>query len=286
MLLQSFLLGVSYYSYIYYMPIYYQNVHGYSILISAVLLLPLVIPQALFSVVGGQYISRTSRYGEILWIGFGAWTLGAGLLIRCDRFTSAGSISGYLVLIGIGVGFTFQPTLVALQAHCTKAQRAVIIGNRNLLRSLGGAIGLAVSSALTANVLKGSLPANLAYVAQSTFSVPNLSSFSPADRIAVEDAYADASRAVFVFCTPVIGIAFLCNFFIKDRGLQRPEEKAEELERAKQSLDQSAHEMQDRLPPAVVSEAHKSLGDVKADNRAADQEVNRQVSLPDRNRRR
>lgn len=228
MLLQSFLLGVCYYSYLYYLPIYYQNVHGYSILMSAVLILPLVITQSLFSVISGQYLSRVGRYGELLWTGFGIWTLGAGLLILCNRTTTAGTISGFCILIGIGVGFTFQPTIVALQAHCSKAQRAVIISNRNLLRSLGGAVGLAISSALTGNVLQSSLPANLESIAGSTFALPDLDTFSDTDRIIIEDAYASASRAVFIFCTPVIGAAFLCNFFVKDQGLQRKEEKEEE----------------------------------------------------------
>lgn len=227
MLLQSFLLGMSYYSYLYYLPLYYQNVHNYSILLSAVLLLPLVITQSVFSVISGQYLSRLGRYGELLWSGFGIWLLGAGLLITCSRNTSAGTISGFLVLVGVGVGFTFQPTIVALQAHCTKAQRAVIISNRNLLRSLGGAVGLAISSALTGNTLGSSLPAHLQYVAASTFALPDLDTFSVADRIAIEEAYASASRAVFIFVTPVIGVAFLCNAFVKDKGLQRKEEKVE-----------------------------------------------------------
>ncbi|GAB7354796.1 hypothetical protein MBLNU459_g5189t1 [Dothideomycetes sp. NU459] len=228
MLLQSFLLGCSYYSYLYYLPLYYQNVHGYTPLISAVLLLPLVIAQSIFSIISGQYISRLNRYGELLWAGFGAWTLGAGLMIAVDRSTPAGRIAGFCVLIGLGVGFTFQPTIVALQAHCTKAQRAVVISNRNLLRSLGGAVGLAVSSALMGNALRAALPPRLRFVAQNTFAAPDLAAFGPADRVAIEDAYASASRAVFVFCTPVIGVAFLACAFVKDRGLQRKEEVANE----------------------------------------------------------
>ncbi|KAL1306458.1 hypothetical protein AAFC00_005156 [Neodothiora populina] len=236
MLLQSFLLGVCYYSYLYYLPIYYQNVHGYSIIMSAVLILPLVLSQSIFSVIGGQYLSRMNRYGELLWAGFGIWTLGAGLLILCDRQTTAGTICGFLILIGVGVGFTFQPTIVALQAHCSKAQRAVIISNRNLLRSLGGAVGLAISSALTGNVLQSSLPAKLQYIAASTFALPDLDTFSRADRITIEDAYADASRTVFIFCTPVIGVALLCNIFVKDKGLQRKEERDEKQQQQPQQL--------------------------------------------------
>lgn len=89
-------------------------------------------------------------------------------------------------------------------------------------------MGLAVSSALMGNTLRSSLPAHLEYVAQSTFATPDLADFSVADRAAIELAYASASRAVFIFCTPVIGIAFLACAFVKDQGLQRKEEVVEE----------------------------------------------------------
>jgi len=228
MLLQSFLLGACYYSYLYYLPLYYQNVRGYSVLKSALLLLPLVGPQSLFSIMSGLYMSRMNRYGEILWIGFAFWTLGSGLLITCNKDTSPAMTSGFLVLIGTGTGFTFQPTLVALQAHCSKAQRAVVTSNRNFLRSLGGAVSLAVSAALLGNVLKSSLPPDLQYVASSTFATPDLATFSHSDRLLIEDAYASASRAVFIWCCPLIGACFLGCAFIKDQGLQRKEEKVEE----------------------------------------------------------
>jgi len=116
-------------------------------------------------------------------------------------------------------------TLVALQAHCPKHQRAVVTSNRNFLRSSGGAVGLAVSSAILANVLKSSLPPRLASVANSTFAAPDLSGYSQADRDAIKGAYAAASRAVFIWCVPLVGICFLLSAFIKDEGLQRQEER-------------------------------------------------------------
>jgi hypothetical protein len=36
-----------------------------------------------------------------------------------------------VAITGIGIGWTFQPTLIAFQAHCTKSHRAVVISNRN-----------------------------------------------------------------------------------------------------------------------------------------------------------
>lgn len=82
-----------------------------------------------------------------------------------------------------------------------------------------------MSSAILANVLKGSLPENLVSVADSTFAVPDLSTYSAADAEIIVNAYADASRAVFIWCCPIAGVAFLLTAFIKDRGLVRKEEQ-------------------------------------------------------------
>lgn len=75
LLLQSFLLGAVYQSYLYYLPLYYQNARGWSPIVSAALTAPMVACQSLASISSGQYISRLKRYGEIIWAGFGLWTL-------------------------------------------------------------------------------------------------------------------------------------------------------------------------------------------------------------------
>lgn len=73
--LQSFLLGAVYQSYLYYLPLYYQNARGWSPIVSAALTSPMVAMQSIASILSGQYISRLQRYGEVIWAGFGLWTL-------------------------------------------------------------------------------------------------------------------------------------------------------------------------------------------------------------------
>lgn len=73
--LQSFLLGAVYQSYLYYLPLYYQNGRGWSAIVSASLTAPMVACQSISSICSGQYISRLKRYGEVIWVGFGCWTL-------------------------------------------------------------------------------------------------------------------------------------------------------------------------------------------------------------------
>lgn len=75
MLAQNFLFGAVYQAYLYYLPMYLQNAHQYSPLMSAAISIAAVGIQAISSILSGQYISRMKRYGEVIWFGFGMWTL-------------------------------------------------------------------------------------------------------------------------------------------------------------------------------------------------------------------
>lgn len=249
MLVQSFLLGMNYYALIYYLPLYYQNVGGYDVMKSAVLILPLVLVQAAFSALGGQYMSFIGHYIEVILIGFAVWTLGSGLLVSLGADSPIGHICGFIIMVGFGAGCTFQTTNTAMQAHSPKSQRAIVISNRMLLRQLGGAVGLAISSAISGNVLASSLPAHLQYIAESTFAVPDLNTVSAADRRSISTAYANASRAVFIFCVAVIGVALVLTFFVKDKGMKREEDKIEERAREEEK-EQSDHDSEDKTEAA------------------------------------
>jgi hypothetical protein len=142
-----------------------------------------------------------------------------------ERDSPPGIIIAPLVIVGCGVGCTFQPTLVALQAHVPISRRAVIISNRNFFRCGGGAAGLAISAAVLQGALRASLPTNYQYLADNTYALPKVQG---PDFEAVLDAYMTASRAVFILQVPLIGLCFLSSAFIQDHGLGSPTEEAEE----------------------------------------------------------
>ncbi len=133
-------------------------------------------------------------------------------------------------ITGIGIGCTFQPTLVAFQAHCTKRQRAVVISDRNFFRCLGGACGLAVSGAVLQATLRSNLPPGYGHLSNSTYSLPAQSSVPGDVWGGIVNAYVHASRAVFILQVPLIGVAFLACLLIRDHGLERPKDPAEEEE--------------------------------------------------------
>lgn len=222
MLVQNFLFGAVYQSYLYYIPLYLQNARQYRAIVSAAIYSSLTVAQSMGSVLSGQYISRRKRYGEVIWLGFGLWTLGAGLTLLWKRETNLGVVIVTLMIIGVGVGCIIQPTLIALIAHSPKSRRAVITSNRNFFRCAGGAVGLAVSAAVLQAALKRNLPPAFKHLANQSYSFP--SNLSPADKSRVLDAYMAGSRAVFILAVPLMGICLLGCLLIKDRGLEHPEE--------------------------------------------------------------
>lgn len=129
------------------------------------------------------------------------------------------------IIIGVGVGNVFQPCLVAIQAHSPKALRAVVISNRNFLRALGGAVGLACSSQLLQSSLRRAIPAELRPLVASSFKLPDIESLPASQAAQVEAAYAQASHNVFISMVPIMGLCLILCMFIKDRGLSTKEAK-------------------------------------------------------------
>ncbi|KAI1673193.1 Major facilitator superprotein [Pyrenophora tritici-repentis] len=199
-LAQNFLFGFAYYAALYYLPIYFQNVLGYSPVGASALLVPGAVSMCFFS-----------------------------------RTTAPGIIGIVLAILGAGVGNVFQPCLIALQAHSPKAQRAVVISNRNFLRGLGGAVGLAVSAQVMQSSLRNSLPPHLRTLVSSSYSIPSFNNLPGADIEALLDGYMTASHTVFTVLAPFMGTCLLGCFLVKDRGLQRKEEVKEEKQESVQT---------------------------------------------------
>lgn len=274
-LVQNFLFGIVYYSHLYYLPIYYQNTRQFSPLSAAALTIPFVAGQAIFSILSGQYVSRTKRYGEVIWTGFALWTLGDGLVLLFSRTLDTWKIVLILIVAGAGVGNVFQPTLVAAQAHSRKHDRAVVISVRNFLRSLGGAIGLALSSAVFSNVLAKTLnsladsipAATKGAILASILRVPDLSQLSEVQQDGILDAYMASSRAVFTMWSPLMGVCLLLCFPIKDRGLTRPGEEKKEEQQQDTTISERSAEVESETELQVQQAA---VGEFSGESRLGD----------------
>lgn len=243
----NFLYGMTYYSFMYYVPYYFQIVRGYDPIMASVLLIPLVLTQAITSIISGQIISYTGHYKYVILFGYGSWVLGCGLVLLWNETISIGVVIVVLIIMGVGLGFTFQPCMVAAQAQARKSERAVVIGTRNVIRSFGGAIGIAMGSLIVSNTLLkevnqalvhrekyANIPSDyLKYLKLHIYTRIEVTGLNEKQVKVIESMYMKSLMNYFYLGIPLIGICFISSFFLKDRGVQCIDEQPEPKDKEK-----------------------------------------------------
>lgn len=241
----NFFYGMTYYSFLYYVPYYFQIVRNYDSIHASILLIPLVLTQALTSIISGQIVSYTGHYKYVIIFGYCVWFLSCCLLLLWNETVNIGVVIVIELIMGVGLGFTFQPTMVAAQAQAKKSERAVVIGTRNVIRSFGGAIGIAMGSLIVSNSLLKEIKKELLHTSKYS-TIPHsyliylkthiytrieVSGLNNDQVKVVKSIYMKSIRNFFYLSIPLIGICLFCSFLLNDKGVQcideRPEVKDE-----------------------------------------------------------
>lgn len=120
---------------------------------------------------------------------------------------------------------------------------------------MGGACGLAISGAVLQATLRSHLPAGYGHLSDSTYSLPSQSSIPVDVWDKILEAYTQASKAVFILQVPLIGVCFLACLLIRDRGLERPKDAAEQEEERREKRKENGNPEPDQtLTPARSTE--------------------------------
>ncbi|KAK6992446.1 major facilitator superfamily domain-containing protein [Favolaschia claudopus] len=138
---------------VFYLPTFYQLAYGYSPVKSGLLVLPLTLVQTAASTGSGLIVSATGHYRELILAGWAVWAIGLGLLATLNEQSTVGQQIGFSLLTGIGVGQTFQPSLVAIQGALERKDMAVVTAMRSFARNIGGTIGLAITGTIVNGIL-------------------------------------------------------------------------------------------------------------------------------------
>ena len=136
------------------MPLRYQTLTGAGADSAALHLLPLAMGMPLGAYCAGRRASLTGRYKPLILGG----TLLLPLAITGLAFTTPQQVwltGAFMVLTGIGTGMLFPTALVGGQNAVQARDMGVATSTSNLFRSLGGAMGVALMSALLLAMLQG-----------------------------------------------------------------------------------------------------------------------------------
>lgn len=227
--IQNVLFGAAYYSTSYYLPLNLQVVREMSEIKASAMQIPYYVCHGAWSAISALMILKLQKkgkrsYSTIFFVGFAVWTLAMILLGMDSEYRFPGFVAFLGVLVGIGTGSSFQNSVLAISAQVDNDTKGVAVGTRNVLRFLGGAIGIAVSSTILRTQLIASLPDHLDHLAGSPFS-PSLLELTEQNQVMTQEAYDSAIASAFYTSAAMVGVCFLLCPFVKDKKTEKPKDE-------------------------------------------------------------
>ncbi|MFI7353629.1 DHA2 family efflux MFS transporter permease subunit [Streptomyces avidinii] len=224
----SFIVGFAMFGAMVYLPTFLQIVQGVSPTMSGVHMLPMVIGMLISSTVSGQIVSRTGRWKVFPIAGTGVTAIGLLLLHQLHRTSSTWEMSIYFFVFGAGLGLVMQVLVLVVQNAVSYADLGVATSGATFFRSIGASFGVAIFGTVFTNQLDDKLAASLAGVtlpagasiAQLEADPRAISALPAGLQPQVLDAYATAITDVFLYAVPIVLVAFVIAWFLKEDKLR------------------------------------------------------------------
>ena len=131
-----------------YLPVYLQSVVGLSVSESGMAMLGLLLGTVAGAASSGRLIPRFVHYKRIAMIGISLAIVSLGALSAIAGHASLLEVEILTTLVGLGGGTTFPVATVSVQNAVDRAHLGVATGVLTFLRTLGGALGVAMLGAV------------------------------------------------------------------------------------------------------------------------------------------
>ncbi|KAI1614407.1 DNA repair protein RAD50 [Exophiala viscosa] len=212
---------------LYYQPLYFEAVKGYSPVVSGVALFPATFTVAPMAVVTGLMITKTAAYRWSVWLGWCVSVLGLGLLILLDVDTSVPQWIFIDLVSGLGLGILFPSLQFALQAASTAKDMAFAVAMFVFFRSFGQALGVAIGGVIFQNQMVKNLQAYPTYASQASELAKDAAALveiikntaSGQGKLELKTAYTDSLRTVYIVLTALAAVCLVASLFIKSYDL-------------------------------------------------------------------
>jgi EmrB/QacA subfamily drug resistance transporter len=215
----GFIVGLSLFGAVTFLPIYLQVVKGVSPSISGLLLMPMMLGMLATSVISGRMISRFGRYKLFPILGTATMTFGLGALSLLAIESGDWQTAIDALWLGLGMGMVMQVLLIAVQNSVDYEHLGVATSGTMLFRSLGGALGVALFGAIFANGLHAQLAGpGMDFLATI---IPAAARGLPPD-IHQEyiTAVMTALRPVFMAAAVISALGFVLTFLLREHPLR------------------------------------------------------------------
>ena len=215
----GFIVGLSLFGAVTFLPIYLQVVKGVSPSISGLLLMPMMLGMLATSVISGRMISRFGRYKLFPILGTATMTFGLGALSLLAIDSGDWQTAIDALWLGLGMGMVMQVLLIAVQNSVDYERLGVATSGTMLFRSLGGALGVALFGAIFANRLHAQLAGpGMDFLATV---IPAAARGLPPDmHQEYITAVMAALRPVFLAAAGVSALGFVLTFLLREHPLR------------------------------------------------------------------
>jgi EmrB/QacA subfamily drug resistance transporter len=139
-----------------YVPLYAQSVLGTSALVAGFALAAMTLGWPFAASFAGRIYLRVGFRTTML-MGSIIVVLGSGLLLTVGSRSSVLHLAAACFVIGVGLGFSASPSVVAAQSSVDWQTRGVVTGANMFSRSVGSAVGVAVFGAVANGVVAARL---------------------------------------------------------------------------------------------------------------------------------
>lgn len=236
---QTVIHGMLLWSALYYLPLYYEAVRGFSPILTGVALFPQTFTVAPAAVIVGILVSVTGHYRWALWVGWPLTILGFGLLYLLDAEISTVGWIFVNLAAGIGTGILFPAMTFAVQASIPGEDVAFGVTFSGFFRAFGQALGLAVGGSIFQNQIRKNIdsypllaPMAAAYSADATSLVDIIKAMADeTEKTQLITAYADSLKTIWIVMTSLAGVGLVASLFTKVYSLDQLHETKQGLEK-------------------------------------------------------
>ncbi|XPT03484.1 hypothetical protein M3J09_012576 [Ascochyta lentis] len=227
--LGGFLQGLVLCCLLYYLPLYYEGVLGYSPIVSGVALFPETFTVAPAAGTVGFLVTKTGRYRWAIWGGWFMATLGSGLIVLLDVDTSIPAWIFLTLVGGIGLGMLFPSIMFGIQAATPEIDVAAAVSLFTFVRMFGQAVGVAVGGVIFQNQVKKQIlshpliASHAQQYAQDASSLVQIIKAMPQgqEKHDLQTSYAAALRVVWALMCGLCFLGLVTSFATKGYSLGR-----------------------------------------------------------------
>ncbi|HEY3683569.1 MAG TPA: DHA2 family efflux MFS transporter permease subunit [Streptosporangiaceae bacterium] len=224
--LMGLIIGVAMFGAVGYIPTFLQTVDGASATGSGLLMLPFVAGMLISSIGSGRIISATGKYKAFPILGTGIAAIGMGLLSLMDVDSTRVENGIYMAVLGLGIGLVMQVLVLVVQNAAPARDMGSATAATNYFRQIGASIGASIVGAVFANRLTDKIAEHVpagagAHVPSANAITPELlRKLPPPIRHGLIESFAEALPPIFLYLVPMLVVAFILAWFLKEIPLR------------------------------------------------------------------